>query len=223
MIEALRVAIPSRGRPNSVRVLNDTLRATSGPDTVWTFGLDNDDETHGALVTEMVPCTVGPRLRMAGTLNALTMEAVAQGVPFVGFLGDDHRPEHRWDDSIIETLVKQPLAIVYGNDLFQCANLPTAVFMDAMIPKTLGYICPPGFQHLYLDNVWKAWGEALGTLTYLPDVIIEHLHPAAGKAEWDDRYVEVNSGGQYESDRAAFDAYMADDFDRDVAKLRALL
>ena len=52
---------------------------------------------------------------------------------------------------------------------------------------------PPGMIHLYFDNFWLDFGRAMGKITYLPDVIIEHMHPAVGKAVLDAGYQEVNA------------------------------
>ena len=63
-------------------------------------------------------------------------------------------------------------------------------------------------KHLYLDNFWKKLGEDLGSLTYLEDVIIEHMHPVAGKAEWDEGYVAVNAQEVYSADALAYRNYI---------------
>jgi hypothetical protein len=43
---------------------------------------------------------------------------------------------------------------------------------------------------------------------YLPDVIIEHLHPAAGKAEMDEGYARVNQPKWYEEDLLTLQKYL---------------
>ncbi|MGW5641071.1 hypothetical protein, partial [Streptomyces sp. NPDC003832] len=60
-------------------------------------------------------------------------------------------------------------------------------------------------------------------ITYLDDVIIEHLHPAAQKAVVDTGYVECNSPEQVASDSAAYYEYRdGGGLEADLAKLRAL-
>jgi hypothetical protein len=103
----------------------------------------------------------------------------------------------------------QPLGVVYTADGIQNENLPTSVFMDAEIVRRLGWMVPPGITHLYCDNAWKNIGEALGTLTYLDDVLVEHMHPMASKAPMDAGYAEVNSAHRYEADRAAYRQWLA--------------
>jgi hypothetical protein len=79
---------------------------------------------------------------------------------------------------------------------------------------------PPGAVHLYLDDFWLALGRGIDSIHYLPDVIIEHLHPSAGKAQIDAGYTEVNAPALYESDRAVFNRYLATQLAHDVEKIR---
>ena len=162
---------------------------------------------------------VAPRMRLGGTLNHwATDEAILRTYSIIGFLGDDHLPRSLGFDSKIQSAMNSMggSGVVYGNDLLQGANLPTAVAISSDIVKTLGYYVPPGMTHLYLDNYWKFLGEQLGRLRYLPDVIIEHLHPAGGKAEWDERYVEVNSGEMYSEDSRLFEEWKRDRASHDL-------
>jgi hypothetical protein len=110
----------------------------------------------------------------------------------------------------------------------QGVNLPTAVFMTSSIVTTLGYMAPPSLYHLFLDNSWKDWGNALRTrdlwrFRYMPDIIIEHLHPQAGKSEWDEGYVEVNGGEMWTRDETAYKEYVDSGGEAaDIAKLMVL-
>jgi hypothetical protein len=66
----------------------------------------------------------------------------------------------------------------------------------------------PGCIHLYFDNFVKQLGIDLSALIYLPDVIIEHLHPVAGKAEMDEGYARVNQPKWYEEDLLTLQKYI---------------
>jgi hypothetical protein len=232
MIRRMLVIVPTRGRPANVERLERT-RAVLDPTAAWEslteflYVVDDDDpelSAYKALSMTRNPSRliVAPRLRLAGTLN----EQVRRHQEYydaVGFMGDDHCPRTQgWDIEILSALNANRPGVVYGNDLLQGAALPTAVFMDCTIPRALGYFCPPGMTHLYLDNFWKATGEALGTLTYLPDVIIEHLHPGAGKAPMDHRYEEVNSQATWDADKTAWERYQTagGGFHQDMARLK---
>lgn len=215
------VIVPTRGRPDNARRLFDQFKTTVlDPENVdlW-FAVDDDDsELQGYLDLQAdgAQVTVGPRLRMAGTLNMVAV-ALSSIYDVVGFLGDDHLPRTMHWDSEIAAEASKPGAIVYGNDLIMGENLPTAVFMDARIIRKVGYMVPPGFIHLFLDNTWKTWGTRAGTLKYLPRIIIEHLHPLAGTAKNDEQYVEVNSSAVWQADEKRFDEYVqSGDLDHDV-------
>ncbi len=127
---------------------------------------------------------------------------------FFAFLGDDHRPRTaEWDLQLMAAMQQRP-SMAYGNDLLQGKRLPTMIVMTSDIVKALGGMVPPNMKHLYLDNFWKKLGEDLGALTYLDEVIVEHMHPVAGKAEWDEGYKEVNAQEVYSFDALAYQNYI---------------
>lgn len=230
---SMLVIVPSRGRPQNIeRLLNGFTNTSTGRDTALLIAVDEDDpelEGYKKLPEENAAfdgagfalLTVGPRLRLGGTLNSLAPKFV-EHYDIIGFMGDDHLPQTiGWDERIAEAMVSG--GVVYGNDLFQGPNLPTAVFFDSRVIETLGYFVPTGLVHLFFDNVWKDWGEHTGKLRYLPDVIIEHIHPHAGKGEMDARYEEVNSPEMWGPDEARYNEYKASgEFAADIEKLRAL-
>jgi hypothetical protein len=64
-------------------------------------------------------------------------------------------------------------------------------------------------RHLYLDNFWLRLGNDLDAIAYLDDVIVEHMHPVAGKAAMDEGYATVNAKEVYLADKIAYDNYVA--------------
>jgi hypothetical protein len=211
---------PSRGRPDRLGELAEAIHETAeAPVDLW-VGLDADDE-HQYPRRDGVHYLVRERMRLGPWVNHLA-RLCWDDYDVLGFLGDDHRPRTPgWDRIAGERLARMGSGFAYGNDLIHGKNLPTAVFVTADIVRKLGYLCFPGAQHLYFDNCWKVWGEGIGRLAYLPDVVIEHMHPLANKAEMDRGYEEVNA--LYGPDGAAWDAYQADGLQADLAKLRSLL
>ncbi len=208
------VICPSRGRPQNIEALLECW-ATTDAKADLVVCVDNDDpllDDYQQVPT--VQLVVGPRKSLGGWINTI---AVGANADIIGVIGDDVRPRTWMWDAEIQT-VMTPLGIVYGNDLHQSEALPTHPFVDAEIVRRLGYLAPPGIEHLYLDNFWKALGEGLGTLTYCADVILEHMHPHAGKAEMDDGYKIVNSRAAYKAGRRAFESYMLHRFDADLAR-----
>lgn len=213
MISRMLVIVPTRGRPENVARLEQALVDTETSRADFLYVVDHDDpEFLGYAKLELNRLIVlHDRLRLGGTLNWAARKYMGM-YDAIGFMGDDHLPRTKsWDLRILGALdVGAGPKVVYGNDLLQGGNLPTAVFMHSRIIQALGYMNPPDQVHLYLDNFWKTLGSTIGGLVYLPDVVIEHMHPVAGKAEWDDRYAEVNAPAVDSSDREAFHRYMGD-------------
>ena len=226
----LLVLVPSRGRPGNVaRLLNGIAETSAGQCDVVVL-VDEDDPTRpdyleavqdvGFAWLEAGPPTGGGG--MTGPLNRGAL-AYAGSYRALGFMGDDHLPRTAsWDKQIMAALREQgAAAIVYGDDLFQRANLPTAVFMGSCIVDALGWMAPPALRHFYLDNYWMQLGVKLGRLRYLPSVVIEHLHPAAfGKAPHDAEY--GRTGPMMALDQGPWEAYVqGGGIDADAARVRA--
>jgi hypothetical protein len=220
--------VPSRGRPENVRELLKAWAETATGAADIVVALDADDpqrpgygEIGAPEFTQWVLMT--DRLRLGGTLNEVALN-YGRSYRMVGFLGDDHRPRTAgWDRRMVDVLDEMGTGLVYGDDLFQRQNLPTQIAMTSDIVRALGYMVPGGLVHLYVDNAWKVLGERIGRLRYLPDVVIEHLHPSAGKAELDDSYRETNSQQQFDEDRHRYEDWLQLQADADVACLRELI
>lgn len=228
--------VPTRGRPHNAYELLRSWEDT-GTEADLLLAVDDDDlELEGyeevfrsAVAAGMtgVRLIPGPRMRLGPTLNHYVEppRTTVQDYKVIGFMGDDHRPRTPgWDKRIEEAMSAMGgTGLVYGNDLLQKEALPTAVAISSDIIASLGYMVPPGAIHLYLDNFWLYLGQELGRLTYLPDVVIEHMHPVAGKAQMDERYAEVNAGEVYEADREVFTAWKRDAAPGALLRLRDLL
>lgn len=225
MPKRMVVIVPSRGRPQNIARLIEAWNETHATAKLL-VALDKDDPEipryMEVVSSNRCSVTVGPRRRLCGTLNHEAMRRVNDH-EVIGFMGDDHLPRTmQFDELVSNALNELETGIVYGNDLIQGANLPTAAFMTSDIIRTLGYMVPPPLVHFYADNFWGDAGHAIGKLRYLPDVIIEHCHPLAGRAEWDNRYEDAAT--HMGPDAAAYDLYQkSGEFARDVVKLRRLV
>jgi len=223
----LVVIVPSRGRPQATGELGRVFQSTCSADTQLVFAVDADDRLVAdydagrhpgdALIINDEQSTS----TMVGTLNFAARRVLERIQPkAIAFMGDDHRPHTKgWDSAYLDALAKLP-GLVYGNDLVQGANLPTQVAMSTEVVRALGHMAPPPLTHLYVDNYWRDLGHATGCITYLPDVVVEHLHPIVGKASWDEGYRRVNDEAMYEKDAAAYATYWAQHGAGDVAAVR---
>lgn len=217
----LLVICPSRARvPNIVNLVDAWQATTAGAELV--VCLDEDDPELGDYLAVLhdaptVRREVWAWRSLCDWVN-LMCRMYADEYDIFGQIGDDHHPRTvGWDSAVREAM--QPNGVVYCNDLHQGERLPTAAFVDAEIPRRLGYMVPPTIRHLYMDNYFRSLGEALGTLRYLPDVIIEHMHPHAHKAQMDDGYRQVNNRTAYREGKLAFERYVAHQLAEDVDTL----
>lgn len=206
------ILVPTRGRPmNATQLLSAHEELSAASDLL--FVIDANDPEHDQYHFEVGQercMTIDNNSRgMAYPINkAANAIAKQDKYDFFAFLGDDHRPRTAdWDLQLMAAMQRRP-SMAYGNDLLQGKRLPTMITMTSDIVKALGGMVPPNMKHLYLDNFWKKLGEDLGSLTYLEDVIIEHMHPVAGKAEWDEGYKEVNAQEVYSFDALTYQNYI---------------
>lgn len=216
-MSSLAIIVPSRGRPKNIAELLEAFHNTQTKATLVVV-CDHDDPRL-AEYNELLRHPLwlpGYQLKvyeritkgMARPLNTAAAFLKSEFDHF-GFLGDDHRPRTTgWDTAITDLIDNVGTAVVYGNDLIQGEKLPTAVVMSGDIVRALDGMVPPNMIHLYLDDFWKRLGADLKSLHYLPDIVIEHLHPIAGKADWDDLYREVNDQTVYSADAEALNTFI---------------
>lgn len=225
--------MPSRGRPDRAFLAAEAALtlATRATTEVW-IAVDADDPTldayrlhrRGALrlrglrVVVLGAETTG---NLVKATNHVSMD-LADSDPdcIIGNLGDDHVVRTKgWDDAIVNVL-KRP-GIAYGNDLLQGERLPTAPFISARIVNALGWYALPSCRHMYIDDAWKAIGRELGVLRYLPDLVIEHVHPATGAVPTDEGYARADESTM--DDAKAYFRWRNTTFYQDVANVRRVL
>lgn len=230
---SLTVVIPSRGRPERARAAVQAVRDTAVlVDTSVVLAVDADDPAlreYKALhfrpfgaevnVVTLSGDDTGNLVRATNTLSRRIAEVDPTGI--IGNLGDDHICRTPgWDRRVTEVL-RHP-GIAYGDDLLQGALLPTAPFVSAAIVNELGWYFLPVLTHMYVDDALKAIGTMGGCLHYLPDVVIEHLHPGAGKVEMDPGYERADAST--EADRKAFERWLvSDEAGRIMARVESLV
>jgi len=234
MAEAeLIVIVPSRGRPQAVARTVEAWRATGAyvDGARLVYAVDEDDPTAdgyrqaerdaGSLVRlHWVPRWAPMVHKLDGVARVLAVEAMPYAL---GFAGDDHVPRTPgWAGRYLDALRELGTGIVYCDDGYQGANLPTQWAMTTDIVAALERMVPAPVEHLYCDNAILDLGRGAACIRYLDDVLIEHMHPAAGKASSDDQYRRVNGREQYRRDRAAYRQWLAGGLSADVTKVRAL-
>lgn len=223
------VIVPSRGRPNNVTDLAESFADTTRENTKLWLAVDFDDpylneyqeaaSTHDQVtVVQVIGGSMSTALNEAATIATSDPQVEA-----IGFMGDDHRPRTPgWDTAYLAALRELDPGIVYGDDGLQHEALPTECAMSASIVRILGWMCPPVLKHLWIDNFWLDLGNGAQCLRYLPNVLVEHMHPYVGKAEMDEGYERVNSLEIIDHDRTAYELYCRVQLAHDIEKVRML-
>lgn len=160
-----------------------------------------------------------------GSLTKATNEAVARmwdSDAIVGHVGDDHRfRTPGWDTRIRDILLEAP-GVVYAWDGFRSA-WASAWWTNMKIIRTLGWLAVPGSMHLTIDDVFMDIGAGIGRLTFLEDVLIEHLHPASGKVAWRPIVQSHYKKDRRAKEEANLARYRAEDFANDINRLQEAL
>lgn len=225
------MVIPSRGRPDRARDAVQAIRDTAVlVDTSVILAVDSDDPRldeyralrwsgHAAEVMLVVlqPDETGDLTRAT---NTVSLRVADDPDAIIGNVGDDQLARTvGWDLSVVNAMTAP--GVVYGNDLFQGERLPCGgVFLHASIVQALGWYALPVCSHLFIDNAWGDIGRGMDALRYLPEMVFEHMHPLAGKAEWDAGYELANGRDTTDRDRIAYEAWR--DGPGRVADLRKL-
>ena len=208
------VVVPSRGRPENADRLAKAFIDTNAEADLYIV-VDNDDPKWNEYAKNESLTVLPADNKTGGCAASLNTGAILlldiikfPLYDYFVFMGDDHLPRTKnWDKAFIQTLGLQS-GIAYGDDLLQGENLPTAFAMTRDLVNELRGMTFPGCIHLYFDNFVKQLGIDLKCLRYLPDVIIEHLHPVAGKAQMDEGYTRVNQPKWYKEDLLTLQKYI---------------
>jgi len=180
----------------------------------------DEDEKDKYKEYDNVILDISKRERLAPKLNYIALK-YCDKYKYIAFFGDDHIIKTKWESEFLNFFIKNNTAILYGNDLLQRSNLPTAVCLSSNIITTIGYIVPIGLKHMFIDNFWYDLGNSLKILKYFNNVIFEHLHPANNKSKQDSQYEIANQ--VFNEDYLVYDKYLKTQFPLDVKKLKNVL
>lgn len=198
------MVVPSRGRPQNIARLWDTMEKTCQGNTSLLVGLDTDDPLRTDYPEGPAYIVRSGLHQVVAWINELSVPR-AGDYRFIGSIGDDNVPRTPgWDVALMEALRETPFA--FADDLYPGrapGTLCCHLFCRSAVITSLGYLGPPSIRHMYVDVAWMAWGTACG-ITFLPDVVIEHLHYTTG-APLDETY-RLSSAATY-PDFSAWHAY----------------
>ncbi len=218
------VLVPSRGRPERLAAMLDSVQQTASGDVATLAMLDTDDPYLPAYVdilSASQPFVAGPRTGYTRSLNDAAA-TVWDRYSIIGAFGDDVLFRTPGWDNAVEAALETP-GIAYGDDLIHGANHPSAVFMSSVIARHLTWLALPYTTHQWADDGWKILGQQTKTLRFVPEVVFEHRHPAVDKAPWDDTYAGVFNDERAKGDYEGFQEWSAHYLEADKERVRAAL
>ena len=107
---------------------------------------------------------------------------------WLGLIGDDCVPETPgWDKRLIDKL--DGANFVACDDGWQAPKrVGNCWAISGPLVRAVGYIFPPGLQHLFVDDVWETIGREAGCWRCLYGVMVRHQHVMKGEAPADDTH-----------------------------------
>ena len=194
----------TRGRAAQAwKAKNEWLRLADNPDAIeHIFGIDADDaQAMPLMVTRH--CLVSGK---GGPVAAWNEAAKHSRGEILIQLSDDWQPIQGWDTLIIDAIgdtTKQ--AVLAISDGYRTDNLLCMAIITRARYKAQGYLFHPEFFSMFSDNHFTDCAYADGVVIEAKDIMIEHLHPAFGKAEVDETYARSNDPANYEAGLATYE------------------
>ena len=220
MLNKISLLCPSRGRPNDMERLIKSVAATATEPSrveIMLYVDDDDPEKINYLVSHKNLST-DPKVGRLLNVDLLVDEPLttplinyiladrAQGDILVITNDDQIFVDNNWDVRIDEEAAKFPddIYCMWFNDGRYQEKICTFPILSRKWVDTLGYIEPFLFEHFNCDLWTWQIGQMIDRLHYIPDILVEHLHPDTGKAEADETTERNLKGGRPDRDRAVF-------------------
>lgn len=202
MTAQVAILVPVVQRPHHAEPFMTSLRH-SGPEDAWTVYpiCDRSDTTAiDAWTAHAGAVLVGDFLALPGTFA----EKVNHGYqrtsqPWLFLVGSDVVFHPGWLNAALAVAERTGAQVVGTNDRGNSAVMAGEHATHMLIRREYvdtegaswdgpGVVCHEGYRHCYVDNEIVAVAKQRGTWASARDSVVEHLHPAFGKAERDDVY-----------------------------------
>jgi hypothetical protein len=199
--EEVDVIVPVLHRPQNVKPLMESLRASTGLARAWFVTEPDDDEE-----AEEVRSRGGRLIPHAGTFSEKVNHAFRylatppiEAAPWVLLVGDDVRFRPGWLDHAQDIARRYNAMVVGTNDLANARVMRGEHATHPMISRAYvdelgsswdgpGVVCHEGYRHWYVDDEICKVAVQRGVFQAALASEVEHLHPMVGKSEMDEVY-----------------------------------
>jgi hypothetical protein len=226
----ISLLVPSRNRSDGMISLTvSVFNLAADKDNVEIiFYIDNDDPVSLQCAKDLkkhrnIKYILGERIILSQMWNECYK--VASGEIF-HHCGDDviFRTQN-WDELVWNEFQRVPdrIMFLYGRDgLVDSEKLGTHGFLHKNWVDVIGYFMPPYFSWCYNDTWVTEVSTLIGRLKYIPELYIEHMHPAAQKAKLDSTYGEAQQRGVRDNCLGIYND-KADERKADAEKLKTFI
>jgi glycosyltransferase involved in cell wall biosynthesis len=200
----------TRGRPSrAFKAPHEWLSRAANPDSVeHIYALDADDQPS-------LPLALSRAVVLApggGCVAAWNAAADASTGQVLVQMSDDFTPPLHWDQIILERIgdLSTP-SVLAVSDGFRTDQLLCMAILTRERYRQQGYLFHPDFHDaaMYSDNFFTDRAYADGAVIEARDVVFEHAHPAAGKADMDATYAAQNAPEKYTAGKAIYERLTA--------------
>lgn len=205
----LLVRMPTRGRPRQALEVLQKYREMAGCPIAIEVVIDEDDET-------MLACDVQQRLAALGcvvTVGAHKSKIAAcnggrlKEWDILLLASDDMVPVRKGYAQRVVSAMREHWphldGAIYFDDGFQHENCCTMSIFGRLLYEQFGYVYFPQYQSLFCDQEQTDLLRAMGRLTYVDEVIVEHRHPVTGTVARDALYDRNDS--LWNADKAIYE------------------
>lgn len=197
-LDEVDVIVPVLGRPHHAAPFMASLQASDAPAFVLAVASHDDHDTAeawaaaGADVLRTDPGrTTFPQKANDGYR--------ATSRPWFLLVGSDVAFWPGWWRAAHQGAVEHDASVVSTNDMFnghvQEGRLAVHPIFSRVYVDELGaswdgpgVVACEEYAHWYCDEEWSQVARSRGVFLFVPDAVVEHLHPAAGRADMDDVY-----------------------------------
>lgn len=224
MERKIAIMCPTRNRKANLEQVYGTWEQTNAGLSVLFPVIDDDNLQEYEPRIKGLEYIIAPKCNMNFATN-YAADILKNDFTHVMFIGDDHLfRTPNWDKIVLEkSAAHGDTGVFYCDDLLQRERLATEVIITSNIIKAIGYFSIPELTHMYMDNYWMILGKSLGKLVYIPEVVVEHMHPSCGKALQDENYARVGAPEIYSHDQQVLQDWVATKSMMALAKVALVL
>ncbi len=209
-LEKLLIIHPSRGRPSmALTNANQLMRHAMGDLKFrYVFSLDRDDPFLPGYAESLNRCAfprevlIGDNRKVIEAINRAAAQLSEEDMIFN--MSDDIGSKTGWDTRLKEfvSTIPSPEYLVLPVDMYNGENVPVIQMLSAALYRRLGYLLPSEYESMYADNDLLESCRLLRVVYPCRGLGFEHLHPSAGKGQWDSTYARENRPEAYASGQA---------------------